>query len=436
MRIMENKKELKAYRRFVLSLCIIAIMGTITYSYCYIKNDIPRDITIKVNKVGKFKSSLPLTAIFDQKSVGVLSVDNKKIKNQNTEISICDNFSLKSSKVGEFKADLKAFGLIKLKEVNVKVIEDKEMLVGGIPVGIYMETDGLLVLGTSKIKSANGVETSNASKVVRSGDYILALNGHKLSNKKEFIDILKEYNSTKVNLTIRRDGHKFDVVVKGVKMNRSDSKLGIWIRNDMQGIGTLTYYDPSNKTYGALGHGINDVDTNTIMTVKKGAIFQAGIVDIVKGIKDNPGELVGVINHSEKHRLGTLAYNSPNGIHGLIENNDNLTEQIGNDNLKDRYKIALKQDLKVGKATLRTKVSDEIKDYKINIQQIDINSGNSNKNFVIHIVDKELLKKTGGIVQGMSGSPIIQDGKLVGAVTHVLVNDPTRGYGIFIENMI
>ncbi len=206
----------------------------------------------------------------------------------------------------------------------------------------------------------------------------------------------------------------------------------------MQGIGTMTFYNPVNKTFGALGHGINDVDTSTLMSIKKGAIYQSNIIDIIKGKKDKPGELVGVINQSHECELGKLIANTSKGIYGLINDNQHkrYIEEIAEDSLKDKYKIGLKQEIKKGRAIIRTKVDEEIKEYDILIEDIEMKNSNSNKGFVIRITDKKLLDKTGGIVQGMSGSPIIQNGKLVGAVTHVFVNDPTRGYGIFIENML
>ena len=433
-----NKREWNSYKCFVLGLCIISTVVFVLYMYCYTSNNIPKNITIRVDEMSEFQSNLPITANFDKKSIGVISVDNRRINSISHNVSIKDKFKICSNKIGDYNVYLKAFGVINLKKMKVKVINDNDVVVGGIPLGIYMETDGLLVLGTSKVKTVRGMEESKAHNIIKPGDYIYGLNGKYVKNKKEFIDLLNRCTDEDVILSIKRNGEKMNIVVKRIYIKQNQYKLGIWIRNDMQGIGTMTYYNPMNKTYGALGHGINDVDTSTLMSVKKGAIYRSNIIDIIKGEKNNPGELVGVINQSNESELGSLVSNTLKGIYGLVDNKQykRIMNEIGNDKLNDNYKIGLKQEIKKGKAIIRTKIDNEIKEYDIVIEDIDMKNSNSNKGFIIKIIDKVLLEKTGGIVQGMSGSPIIQSGKLIGAVTHVFVNDPTRGYGIFIENML
>ena len=441
MRDYNKCKELKTYRRIIVIITIITIIYTLMYGYCLYGSNIPQNITIKVDKAGVFSSRLPLTVDFTKDSIGVISVNNRVSSKESTKFTLSDNFSLQSSRVGDYSADIKAFGIIKLKRINVKVIEDKELVAGGIPIGIYIETDGLLVLGTGKVKQLDGTYVSPAKGLVKAGDYITAINGKKVANKYEFINTLSNIEDDSVVLKLRRNKKNLEVTIKCVKSSDIDNsvqnKLGIWVRNDMQGIGTLSYYDRETNTYGALGHGINDIDTNTLMNIKNGAIFSADIVDVIKGMSGKPGELVGVINYNSIYQLGSLLKNTNCGIFGEMDSvrEKRVLSKISKDNLRDKYKICLKQDIKLGKAFLRCQVDNKIKDYQVYIRSINLNSRN-NKSFVIDIIDKELIGKTNGIVQGMSGSPIIQNNKIVGALTHVFVKDSCKGYGVFIENML
>ena len=206
-------------------------------------------------------------------------------------------------------------------------------------------------------------------------------------------------------------------------------KLGAWVRDDTQGIGTMTYVD-TNGNFGALGHGISDSDTGDVVEIDEGALYETEIMGIEKGSAGNPGVMAGVIYYGPGSRLGSIEANTRVGIFGKV--NEKLQKSISGEALE----IGYRQDVKKGQAWIRSSVSGEPRDYEIEIQRIDYNPIQENKSLVIRIVDEELLKLTGGIVQGMSGSPILQDGKLVGAVTHVFVQDSTRGYGIFVEDML
>lgn len=206
-------------------------------------------------------------------------------------------------------------------------------------------------------------------------------------------------------------------------------KLGAWVRDDTQGIGTLTYID-SNGNFGALGHGISDSDTGQVVEIEEGALYETEILGIEKGTVGNPGVMAGVIYYGPGSRLGSVEANTENGIFGKAD--ARISESL---NLEP-VEIGYRQDVKKGQAWIRSDVSGELKDYEIEIQRVDYNPIQVNKSLVLRVVDQELLNLTGGIVQGMSGSPILQDGKLVGAVTHVFVQDSTRGYGIFVEDML
>lgn len=419
-----------------VTLCSIVIM--FVYAIVLLENEIPSDIKIMLNQEGRFSSAFPITASFNEDCVGTISVDNKILNKNNLNVNINNDFSIKGNKTGKYKANVKAFGVITLKKINLEVIENKKLVVGGMPVGIYIETDGLLVLGTGEICGLDGVDYSPARNILKPGDYIIAINDVKVSDKQKFIQYIQKSKSDDLKITLRRNEQIINIAVKKIKCKDGRYKIGTWIRNNMQGIGTLTYIDRENNSYGALGHGINDIDTNELMEIKNGSIYNASIIDIVKGKVNKPGELVGVINHSCDYRLGNLKYNTKCGIFGDVDKKDinSVTTPLYNDSLKDEYEIALKQDIKVGRAKIRTEVDDTIKDYDIVIEKINRHSLKGNKNFIIRVTDIDLLNLTGGIVQGMSGSPIIQNNRIVGALTHVFINNPTRGYGIFIDNML
>ena len=207
------------------------------------------------------------------------------------------------------------------------------------------------------------------------------------------------------------------------------SKLGVWVRSDTQGIGTMTYID-LNGRFGALGHGISDTDTGEVVEISEGNLYDTQIVGVEKGAVGSPGVMSGVIYYGPGTLLGDVNANTEQGIFGTVN------EKFMRDVTAESMEVGFKQDVKKGKASIRSGVSGEIKDYQIEILKVDYSNSHSNKSLVIQVTDPELLELTGGIVQGMSGSPIMQDGKIIGAVTHVFVNDPTKGYGIFVEDML
>ena len=319
-------------------------------------------------------------------------------------------------------------GMIPFKDVKVKNTPAKDVYVSGNAVGIYMQTEGVLIIDTGEIRSESGKTQDPARDIVKPGDYIVAFNQEVVRCKQDLLDDLKDLNETSVTLKVRRDEKTIPLAVTPVKDESGTYKLGIWVRDDTQGIGTLTYVD-ENGRYGALGHGISDVDTGELLDISDGNLYTAQILGIRKGEKGNPGELSGLIRYDADNILGEISENSKNGIFGIMD-----AWRMKNLDLK-KIPIGYKQDLKTGPASILCCTDGEVKEYAAEITRIDMNHEDSNKSFVIQITDKELLEKTGGIVQGMSGSPVLQNGKLFGAVTHVFVQDSTGGYGIFIENM-
>lgn len=330
---------------------------------------------------------------------------------------------------GSYRVECRLFGVIPLKTVKVIPVDTRMVYASGSPVGIYMETEGVLIIDSGEIRNAEGILQSPAEHIVQPGDYIRKVNGKVLESKKQLIKMVNENQGNPMEMEVMRNEEMIMVSLTPIQTEDGSYKLGLWVRDNIQGIGTLTYIDETGK-FGALGHGISDVDTGEQLNIAQGELYDARILSVQKGTSGSPGELRGVIDYQEYLKLGEISGNTSNGITGRLYTGK------GSELHKEAYEIILKQDLQTGPAYILSDVGDGVKEYDIQIMKIDRNAKNSNKSFVVQVTDPELLNKTGGIVQGMSGSPIIQNGKIAGAVTHVLVNDPTRGYGIFIENML
>ena len=307
--------------------------------------------------------------------------------------------------------------------------EDDTVLLGGMPVGIYMETDGVLVLDTEKMTGMDGKEYTPAQGVVSSGDYITEVNHQKIEGKKQLMDLVEHLDGEKVLLTVRRENTILEKKLTPVQISKGNYRLGIWVRDNVQGLGTITFLTKNNR-FAALGHGIHDIDTSTLLTIKRGTLYRTSIQKVQKGSKGNPGTMEGIIVYNRFHRLGVIEKNTDAGIYGELNSDRSwIGEEVP-------IQVAKKEEIKTGEARIRCYIDGKVKEYTICITQIDKESDQVNKGMVIQVTDTELLEKTGGIIQGMSGSPIIQNGKLIGAVTHVFVQDSTKGYGIFIENML
>lgn len=316
-----------------------------------------------------------------------------------------------------------------LKEVSVQVVEKKRVIPGGIPIGIYLETEGVYVVGTGEVESTDGLNYEPAYHVVQTGDYILAVNGKRITDKDDLISCIQANRSDTMILKLLRNSEVIQVRMNAVQTAGDDYKLGIWVKDDIQGIGTLTYITEDYR-FGALGHGITDSDTGELLTASGGSLYDTSILEIVRGERGTPGEISGMITYSNRHIRGNIACNTKAGIFGTA--NPSLLQEI----YTAPVDVAFKQEIRTGSAVIRSSISGELKEYTIEIQEIRLNENDVNKGMIFRVTDPELLELTGGVIQGMSGSPILQNGKLIGAVTHVFVNDPTKGYGIFAETMM
>jgi stage IV sporulation protein B len=410
------------YRRLLYCLLFLSLILMGTYGMFSIEKNLPRQIKLFVDQEEEFNFNLPVEA--------VMETGEEKLNQEEIHINLGDPFTLSASNLGNYELKLKLFGLFDVGNMQIDVVEEEELIPCGAPIGIYIRTDGVMVLGTGQVAAADGLMYEPAYNIIQSGDYITEINGQKITGKQELVNAIKGLTDENVVLGIRRNEEETSIKLKAVDTGNGEYKLGIWVRDDTQGIGTMTYIDKESN-FGALGHGINDVDTGQLLEIESGNLYETKILSIVKGEKGSPGELMGMIDYSDEYCIGTIHKNTSEGIFGTFTSD--ISELI--DSLKP-MKIGLKQKIQIGPAKVRCYVNGEMKDYDIEITKIDLADDNVNKGMVIQVVDSELLEYTNGIVQGMSGSPIIQNDCIIGAVTHVFVQDSTKGYGIFIENMI
>lgn len=345
-----------------------------------------------------------------------------------------DNLKKTMENAGDGRGDsyvvqCSAFGVIPIKQVHVDIVERQKVIPCGSAVGIYMKTQGVLIVGTGEVGDIHGEMQEPTGDIVHSGDYILAVNDVPVTEKEEVVRQMNQAVNGSVTLSVLRNEEILKLKVPVVQTGQGEYRAGIWIRDDTQGIGTLTYTTKLGA-FGALGHGISDIDTSTLLTLEGGNLYKTQIQSIIKGVHGMPGEVSGEIHYDEKNILGDITDNTEIGIFGTLSGEGQKLRE------GQEMEVAYKQEVSCGNAKLLSEVSGELKTYDIEIERVDLNSSDANKSMVIRITDPELLELTGGIIQGMSGSPILKDGKVVGAVTHVFVNDPAKGYGIFIEDMM
>ena len=321
-------------------------------------------------------------------------------------------------------------GSIELRQLDVNVFEKIKLIPGGMQFGLNMHTDGVMVVGMSDVDSENGPCNPCREAGIRVGDIITHLDGKSVTTTSSLSEMISNAQEKTMVFTVNRGGQAITFNVKPVFSTSDKSyKTGIWIRDNAAGIGTITYIDPESGEFGGLGHGVCDSDTGELIPMSYGSISGVTLTSITKGKAGSPGELSGYFSSEYS---GTLVKNTNAGVFGLLDKSA-LEKSFA---LTEPLSIALRNEVKEGAAQIISSNGEGgCALYDVTISSID-KSGSKSRNFVVKVTDPDLLALTGGIVQGMSGSPIIQNGKLIGAVTHVLINDPTKGYGIFIENML
>ncbi|MBG9590414.1 SpoIVB peptidase [Cytobacillus firmus] len=357
-----------------------------------------------------------------------LSIDNTSVslKEDNHSISL----SAKENGKNEMLLELAGFPI---KKVDVNVLKDFKVIPGGQSIGVKLNTVGVLVVGHHQVNTAEGKASPGETAGIKIGDIITEINGKKIEKMSDVAPFVQEAGKSgkPLQIIVSRESGKVKTELTPLKENGEETyKLGLYIRDSAAGIGTMTFYHPESKKYGALGHVISDMDTKKPIVVEDGQIVRSTVTSIEKGSNGNPGEKLARFS-SDKEIIGNIVRNSPFGIFG------ELNRDMKNGIFDKPMPIALSHQVKEGAAQILTVVdNDEVQLFDIEIVSTIPQKFPATKGMVIKVTDQKLLDKTGGIVQGMSGSPIIQDGRIIGAVTHVFVNDPTSGYGVHIEWML
>ena len=325
-------------------------------------------------------------------------------------------------------AALALLTVLALWPASARAAEGKRLIPVGRAVGIKLFSDGVVVVGTSEVATERGAVNPAKACGLKEGDIITHINATEVDSIEEVSAILQRLEGDPMSIRAIRNDRQVQLTAQAALCSGDGAyKLGAWIRDSMAGIGTVTFYDPDTGSFGALGHGISDVDTALLMPLERGSILSASVAGVEKGKVGTPGMLRGIFDQADI--LGTLSANTAGGIFGAAEPADWLRGQA--------LPVAGADEVQTGRATILSNVyGDQVREYDIEITKILPREEEDCRDYLITVTDQALLERTGGIVQGMSGSPICQNGKIVGAVTHVLVNDPTRGYGIFIENML
>lgn len=420
---MENRR-LVTYRRCLLMLLVVCGVAMAYIYKFYVVETVPDTILLRKGQEEKISFDIPVSAT-------MAMPDSSYVKTP-----VATSVRIVPGKEKTYTMDLKYMGIVPLKTVTLDVISGKEVAISGMPVGIYLKTKGVLVIDTGSYVNERKEEISPAEGVLQPGDSILQVNGEEVSGKRSFVGLVEGSDGEEMILTILRGGEVSNVKVQPQKNEEGTYKLGVWVRDSAQGIGTLSYITQEGE-FAALGHGVNDADLGEIMNLGHGSIYETNILAIRKADKAIPGELTGIITFDESDYVGSIENNTSEGIYGSLSGEYLLTER-GAEFLGDCvvYPVGLKQEITEGPAQIYCALSEAPAFYDIHIDEVIYNPQENNRGIMLTVTDKQLLSMTGGIVQGMSGSPIVQNGKVVGAVTHVLVKDSTKGYGIFIENML
>lgn len=379
-----------------------------------------------------FDVKLPINVSIDTKKNDVLKLNGNILDGKDVSLNLLSPFKIESSKNGKVDFDIKMLGIIPLKHVTVNVIPQIKVIPGGQPVGVKLTTKGVMVVGTSLVNCIDEKQYNPSQDAgIEAGDTIIKINDIAVKDGEHVSRLINSSDGEAMKITLIRKDKEIQTNIKPVKSREDQQyKIGAWIRDSTAGVGTLTFYCPQSNTFGALGHPITDVDTGVILSVNSGKIVPSRIISIQPGLRGKPGELRGLFI-DEEDDLGTIYKNTPCGIYG------SALKKIVNNLYSDPIPICLQGQIKEGPAKILTTINDtEVKSYDIVIEKLTNQTKPNPKSMVIRVTDQELLEKTGGIVQGMSGSPIIQDDKLVGAVTHVFINRPDMGYGIYIEWML
>lgn len=394
---------------------ILLIFLIIIYMYTLVITSMPNKMVVFEGEEINIKTLLGLNLMEKNESMMV----SANVKNQ------------KINEVGVKKLTLNLFDKIPLKAINVSVLPKTKVIPVGNIAGVKLYTSGVLVVGMSEIEGKdNKIYKPYENTGIKEGDTITKINNKYISSTDDLIDNVNKSNGDTIEVTYIQNEQKKECSITPVKTNENEYKIGLWVRDSAAGVGTVTFYEPSTKTFGALGHGIADIDTGELLNIASGEFVTTRILNITKGEKGNPGKIQGTIENQQT--IGEISKNTGFGIYGKVDNISSLEIDASKE-----MEVALRDEIKLGKAKILCSLDNKnVQEYEIEIKKIYKENNYNNKSMEIEITDESLINKTGGIIQGMSGSPIIQNGKFIGAVTHVLVNNPKEGYAVFGDLML
>lgn len=401
-------------KKKLISIILLTIL-IIIYIYTLVINYFPEKIII-------FEGESILTKPF----LGL------NVSSQGETLTVSSNPSEQTiNKIGTEKLKLNLFNNFTVKDIDVSVIPKTKVIPVGNIAGVKLYTNGVLVVGMSEIEGAdNKTYKPYENTGIEEGDTIIEINENEILSTDALIEMVNESKGNELNIKYIHENETKECSITPVKTEENDYKLGLWVRDSAAGVGTVTFYEPSTRTFGALGHGITDIDTGELLNIASGEFVTTEILNISKGEKGSPGKIQGTIDNQKT--IGDISKNTSFGIYGSVQNVTSL-----NIDKSKEMDVALRDEIKVGKATILCSLDNKnVEEYEIEIEKIYTENNYNNKSMEIKVTDERLIEKTGGIIQGMSGSPIIQNGKFVGAVTHVLVNNPLEGYAVFGDLML
>lgn len=399
-------------KKFKISL-ILAIFFIILIYICKI-DSIPNSIILLQGEKLNIDTILGLKLEYNKESIEAST---------NTEEKISNN-------TGKAELNLK-LGSITVKDITVNVIPNQVVIPGGDTIGLKLYTNGVLVVGMSEIEGIDKIKYKPYENTgIKEGDMIVKIDDKAITCTADLISEVNKSSGNSLEISYVRQGNIHDTSMVPAKIDNNEYKLGLWVRDAAAGVGTISFYEPETGMFAALGHGIMDVDTEEIVDISSGEVVTSNIISITKGQKGKPGEIRGSIEKGKT--IGKVYNNTEFGIFGKLNNTSILQSKGAN-----KLEILPRTEVKTGKATMICTIeNNKQEEYEIEIEKIYVNNNTDNKSMIIKVTDDRLIQKTGGIIQGMSGSPIIQNGKFVGAVTHVMVNDPKIGYGVFADMML
>jgi len=395
----------------------ILLVLLIIYVYTLAITGIPDNVVIFEGEKINIKTILGVNIHAEEKYQTILTSSN--VQNQG------------NAEIGSTKLNINLFDKFSVKDVDVSVIPKATVIPVGKVAGVKLYTNGVLVVGMSEVQGIDQIKYKPyEGSGIEEGDMIVLIGEKEISNTKDLIDTVNKSNGEKLNITYIRNGETLECSIIPTKTSSKEYKIGLWVRDSAAGVGTVTFYEPNSKKFGALGHGITDIDTGELIDISNGEFITTRILSIIKGENGTPGKLQGTIENQAN--IGEIDKNTAFGIFGSVNNLSVLDIDASK-----QMEVALREEIKLGSAKILCNLDgDKPKEYSIEIEKIFSNNNYDNKSMQIKVTDKELIEKTGGIIQGMSGAPIIQNEKLVGAVTHVLVNNPQEGYAVFGDLMI